>query len=282
MTRASLDIADLASVRQVIGELLTGRSSLSKGTLDPAETVLINTAAYNLVDQAESEPDVAMQVNALGPKNLAIVTNELGLRLVHFSTDYVFGGDIGRQTPLTELDPVAPISTYGFSKASGETLIRNNAANHLILRTCGLFGVKGSRGKGGNFVETMIRLAQTGKQVRVVNDQFCTPTHTAEVARLTRGLLATAATGTFHVTSTGTATWYEVAKETFRLLNLDVDCSPITTREFPTPARRPPYSVLSVDKLEQATGLKAKHWREGLAAYLTLKYPDGLPTTSKK
>jgi dTDP-4-dehydrorhamnose reductase len=152
--------------------------------------VVINCAAYNLVDRAESEPEAAFAVNAWGVRHLALICRDLDCLLVHFSTDYVFGLDEARRTPWAEDDAPGPVSVYGLSKLAGEYLVRSLCPRHIVIRTCGLYGVWGSGGKGGNFVETMLRLASQGRPLRVVADQVCTPTYTVDVAEATIGVLA--------------------------------------------------------------------------------------------
>ena len=137
-----------------------------------------------------------------------------------------------------------------------------------MIRTCGLYGVWGSGGKGGNFVETMLRLAGQGKPLRVVNDQHCTPSYTADVAATAVALIATEKYGLYHVTNSGAATWYELAKAAFELANVKANLTPIPTSEYPTPARRPPYSVLALDALKTAVVATPRPWRDALAAYL--------------
>src|SRR5262249_53364698 len=136
----------------------------------------------NFVDRAETEPAAACAVNAWGAGDLAAMCDRLGCALVHFSTDYVFGLDRDRRTPYVEADAPGPLSIYGLSKLAGEHQVRGRCRRHLVVRTCGLYGARGQGGKGGNFVETMLRLAAEGKPLRVVADQFCTPTSTTDLA----------------------------------------------------------------------------------------------------
>src|SRR5579883_2875705 len=143
--------------------------------------VVINCAAYNFVDKAEAEPAAAFDVNAWGVRNLATACRDLDCALVHFSTDYVFGLDADRGTPWTEADAPGPVSVYGLSKLAGEYQVRSICPRHFVVRTCGLYGLHGSGGKGGNFVETMLRVAGQGRPLRVVADQVCTPTWTVDL-----------------------------------------------------------------------------------------------------
>lgn len=230
--------------------------------------VLVNCAAYNFVDKAETEPEAAFAVNAFGVRNLAKACAAAGTKLVHFSTDYVFGLDADRSTPLTEESPPGPVSVYGQSKLAGEYFVRAASPENLVIRTCGLYGVWGSGGKGGNFVETMLRVAGQGKPLRVVADQRCTPSYTADVADTTVTLIAKHACGLFHVTNSDSCSWHEFAAEIFRQAGIKADLTPITSTEFGAPARRPPYSVLANEKLSTLNIAPPREWQAALAAYL--------------
>lgn len=230
--------------------------------------VLVNCAAYNFVDKAESEPEAAFAVNAWGVRELARACAAAGTKLVHISTDYVFGLDAGRTTPLAEDNPPGPVSVYGLSKLAGEYVVRAASPDNLVVRTCGLYGVWGSGGKGGNFVETMLRVAGQGKPLRVVADQRCTPTYTADLAATLAGLIAAGASGLYHVTSGGGCSWYEFAAEIFRQAGVAADLTPITSAQFGAAAGRPPYSVLSNAKLASVGVPAPRPWPEALAAYL--------------
>jgi len=229
--------------------------------------VLVNCAAYNFVDKAEADPDAAFAVNAWGVRALAAACRAVGCKLIHFSTDYVFGLDAARTAPFAEADAPGPVSVYGGSKLAGEHLALAANPRALIIRTCGLYGVHGTGGKGGNFVETMLRLAEQGKSVKVVDDQHCTPTATVDLAEATIRLLATGATGLFHITNAGSTTWFQLAREIFRQAHLSVDLMPITSGQFGAPARRPGYSVLDGGKLAKI-GIELREWPEALASYL--------------
>src|SRR5579875_2194002 len=206
--------------------------------------VIINCAAYNFVDRAESEPQEAFAVNTWGVRELARLCCQQNCLLVHFSTDYVFGLDSTRRRPWTEDDAPGPVSVYGLSKLAGEYLVRALCPRHLIIRTCGLYGVWGSGGKGGNFVETMLRLAGQEKPIRVVDDQICTPSYTVDVAETTLALLKADKPGVYHVTNSGSCSWYEFARTLFELAGVKANLTPIPSWDYPTPARRPAYSVL--------------------------------------
>ena len=144
--------------------------------------LVVNCAAYNFVDKAETARDDCFRVNAWGAGALAVACREINARLIHISTDYVFGLETARSEPFRETDAPGPVSLYGLSKLTGEFLVRSASPANLVIRTCGLYGVWGSGGKGGNFVETMLRIGGQGKPLRVVNDQFCTPTFTTDLA----------------------------------------------------------------------------------------------------
>jgi dTDP-4-dehydrorhamnose reductase len=228
----------------------------------------INCAAYNLVDRAESDPEAAFAVNAWGVRALARACRAANVKLVHFSTDYVFGIDSSRTEPYGENDPPGPLGVYGLSKLSGEYLCRAECPDALVIRTCGLYGTAGSGGKGGNFVETMLRLAGEGKPIRVVNDQHCTPSYTVDVAEATTALVGVGATGLFHVTNAGSCTWYELAAETFRQSGLKPSLTPISSSEYESAARRPSFSVLSTAKAAAAGIAVLRGWKSALDSYL--------------
>lgn len=255
LTRADVDLTSAADTRKLLE------------TLRP--DVVVNCAAYNFVDRAESEPEAAFAVNAWAVRNLALVCRDLGCVLVHFSTDFVFGLDETRRTPWREADAPGPVSVYGLSKLAGEYVVRALCPRHLVLRTCGLYGLHGSGGKGGNFVETMLRVAGQGKPLRVVDDQVCTPSATVDVASAVAPLLETKQFGLFHLTNEGSCSWHEFARTIFELQGMHVDLAPIRSVAYAAPARRPPYSVLD-NAGRQARGLPPlRHWREALAAYLS-------------
>jgi dTDP-4-dehydrorhamnose reductase len=247
---------------------LTNAELLRATLTDLRPDVVVNCAAYNFVDKAEAEPEAVFAVNAWGVRNLARICRELGCALVHFSTDYVFGLDAARATPYQVTDAPGPVSVYGLSKLAGEYAVRAECLRHFVIRTCGLYGVWGSGGKRGNFVETMLRVASQGKPLRVVHDQYCTPSYTADVAAAAAALIATGRYGLYHVTNGGATTWYELAKAALELSGVKADLTPIPTSGYPTPARRPPYSVLALDALAAAGVPSPRPWRDAVAAYL--------------
>jgi dTDP-4-dehydrorhamnose reductase len=257
-TDADIEIADMASVRESM--------------LKHKPAVVINTAAYVRVDDCEDEKDKAFSVNALGARNVAVVAQELGAKLVHISTDYVFGGEAElRTTPYTEFDTPVPLSTYGKSKLAGENLVRHFCLRHFIVRTSGLFGVAGSMGKGGNFIETMLRLAEERDELRVVNDQVFSPTYTRDLARKIVQLMTTAYYGIFHITNRGACSWYEFTREILKLAGMKTPVVPITSDQYPQKARRPRYSVLDNYHLRLIGLDDMRPWPEALKDYLVAR-----------
>jgi dTDP-4-dehydrorhamnose reductase len=230
--------------------------------------VVVNCAAFNFVDRAEREPEAARAVNADGPEQVAEVCRELDAVFVHVSTDYVFGQDATRTTPHREDDPPGPTCVYGASKREGE-ILASRCPRLFVVRTCGLFGLAGRTSKKGNFVEMILRQVAENKPLRVVDDQRCTPTASADLAAAIMPLVATGKWGTYHVTNAGDCTWHEFAKAILELSGLDRPIEAVTTDFFKSPARRPGYSVLSNAKLAAAGVTPLRPWREALADYLS-------------
>lgn len=235
---------------------------------DLRPNAVVNCAAYNFVDKAETEPDAAFAVNAWGVRTLATACRDLDVSLVHISSDYVFGLDEARNTPYHESDAPGPVSVYGLSKLAGEYLAQAICPKHLVIRTCGLYGAWGSGGKGANFVETMLRLAQQGKPLRVVADQVGTPSFTVDVATAIAALIGGNTRGLFHVVNAGSCSWHEFAQAVFQFSGVRADLSATTSREYGAPARRPAYSVLATDKYHSQGMPPLRPWREALSAYL--------------
>lgn len=242
------------------GELFAKLESLSADTL-------INCAAYNFVDRAEEEPEAAFALNADAPGRLAEWCDRRDVPLVHISSDYVFGGDASRETPYTEEDEPAPLSQYGRSKLQGEKNVRSGCRRHFVLRTCGLYGPRRSPGKG-NFVETMLKLAETRNELAVVDDQLCTPTFALDLAGMIAALIGTTGYGLYHATNCGETTWCRFAAEIFRQSRLDTKVKPIATEDFGAAAARPRYSVLNCGKLQNVTGRAFRDWKPALSDYL--------------
>jgi dTDP-4-dehydrorhamnose reductase len=244
-----IDITSLESTERVLR------------TLKP-ETV-INCAAYTDVDGCETNVETAMQVNGEGVAHLAMASREIGARLVHVSTDYVFDGGKGR--PYVEDDATCPLGVYGESKLAGEM---NAAFNpeHLIVRTQWLYGLHGK-----NFVETMLRLALEKDELSVVDDQIGSPTWTVDLAQAILALVKTGQRGIYHAANSGYCSWNEFAQAIFQESGLSVTVNAMTTDELNRPARRPLYSTLDCSKLEQDTGFRPQPWRMALKAYLQLR-----------
>lgn len=254
LSRDALDITDPAAVSQVI----EGSGS----------DLVIHAAAYNFVDRAETEPQAAFAINALGTRHLALACVRLAVPLVYVSTDYVFGLDGPRHRPYRETDAAGPLGVYGTSKLAGEYFVRSLCPRHYVIRTCGLYGAA-SAGSKGNFVDKMLRLGAELGRVAVVDDQWCTPTSCADLAEAIVALIRTGEYGLYHATNAGGTTWCRFAAEIFRLAGMEVEVRPISTAEFNAPARRPAYSVFDTHKLAGAIGRELPEWSAALAAYLS-------------
>lgn len=257
LRHADADICDYPQVRQVLAEL------------EPQ--IVINTAAFVRVDDCEDQVEKAFQVNTYAVRHLAQVCSELDCVLVHISTDYVFGGE--KRYPYTEDDPPNPLNVYGVSKLAGEYFVRNLCPKHFVVRSSGLYGVAGSSGKGGNFVETMIRMARRGKSIRVVDDQVLAPTYTKDLAEKMKELVQTDAYGLYHITNKGQCSWFEFTVKVFELSGLEPNLAPTTTADSGAKARRPAYSVLRNAAIERVGAHKMRSWPDALIAYLRQEHP---------
>jgi len=230
---------------------------------------VINTAAFHRVDECEDDPEMSFRVNSIAVRDLARLAADLGFVLVHFSTDYVFDGR--KKAPYTEADPPNPLNVYAVSKLAGEYFLRALTEKHFLIRSCGLFGEASSREKGYNFVDKMIALAEDGEPLRVVDDQWVSPTSAAELAERTSELLRTDQYGLYHLTSEGQCTWFQFAQEIFSLLGRRPHLEPVDSKTFGAKARRPLYSVLK-NKRAKETGLRDfSSWNDALRAYLGKK-----------
>jgi len=256
------------------GELDIADADAVERTLDALRPeVVLNTAAFNRVDDAEEQSDDAYRINAEGPQALAKACNRLGTLLVHFSTDYVFAGD-GRE-PYGEDDLPAPRTVYGASKLAGERAVQRDSTLHMVIRTCGLFGAGAGGGKGTNFVDTIVRLAAERTMVRVVDDQQVAPTAAIDLAHKTVELLERwSATrdesllGLYHLTNAGSCSWYEFAREVVRSIGASLVVEPISTAQYGARAPRPMYSVLARRHLDRLGLDDLRPWNEALADYL--------------
>ena len=229
---------------------------------------LVNCAAWTRVDEAEDDPGSAFAVNARAVQAMARACAAKRARLVHVSTDYVFGGDAARDRPLGEDDPTAPVNVYGRSKAAGEAMARSESADVVVVRVAALFGTAGANGRGGSFVETILQHARTKGALRVVDDQTVSPTAAADAARVVLRLLAEGcAPGLYHVVNTGQATWCALAREVLRRIGSAVPVAPCTSAEYPTRAPRPRFTALDNAKASAAFGALPP-WQDALGRYL--------------
>jgi len=252
-----IDIADEAAVSRLI-------------VRDLRPDVVVNTAAFHNVPLCEEDPTSAWAVNASGAKTLATACHEAGARLIHISTDYVFGN--GGSKPYTESDREAPLSTYGASKLAGEHLVAAECANHCIVRGSGLYGAAPCRAKGGrNFVQLMLHLAAERGEVKVVTDERVSPTYTVGLAKQIRVIAEKAEPGLYHATCGGECSWHEFAQAIFEEAGVEVSLLEATQSDFPSPVKRPDYSILENARLK-AQGLDVMpHWRDALREYLSVE-----------
>lgn len=235
---------------------------------------IVNCAAYTAVDKAESDEDFARKLNAEGPRNIARLAKKLGVPFIHISTDYVFDGT--SSSPISEDTPVKPIGVYGVTKAEGEKAIAEETEDFYILRTAWLYGWSGK-----NFVYTMIRAMNGRDSVKVVADQKGTPTNCVTLASVILKIIENrlagknVSNGIYHVTDLGETTWFDFTKEIFAqgfeaglVVNKNCLINPCTTEEYPTPARRPAYSVLDKSKIQKTLGIKLPEWEESLKIFI--------------
>jgi dTDP-4-dehydrorhamnose reductase len=254
LPRSSLDITDPASVRDVIGRL--------------RPRAVINCAAWTAVDKAETEPVAARAANEHAVAALADACRGVDALFVQVSSDYVFGADAARRLPYREDDAPGPLGEYGASKLAGEAAARV-WERHQIVRTCGLYSAgEGGPVRGRNFADTMLVLARDRPEVRVVADQFCTPSYVPHVAAAIVALLEDGTPGTFHATNAGGTSWHRFATELFHQAGLPTIVTAIGSAEYPSPVARPPYSILDTAKLA-GLGITLPDWRQGIADYLS-------------
>ena len=251
LTREQADCTDAASVRRAL--------------LQVRPQIVVNCAAFVRVDECEDRPQQAFEVNALGALNAARACAEADSLCVYVSTDYVFDGS--KTKPYNESDSTCPINVYGVSKLAGEFLVRQSAPHWLIVRAASLFGRTGARGKGGNFVETILAKAKAGEPLRIVNDVRMSPTYTRDAASALVGLIEADVGGVVHLSNDGACTWYEFAKQILDLMGLCAAIDPVSSKEYPTRARRPKNSAL----LSERSLVKLRSWQDALKAYLVEK-----------
>ena len=255
---------------------ITKPSSVKKAVSQTGVSLVINASAYTAVDKAESESELAFAVNRDGPAYLASSCAEIGIPLIHISTDYVFNGN--KKGLYLETEPISPLGVYGKSKAAGETEVRNHLKKHIILRTAWLYGLHGN-----NFVKTMLRLGREKEMVRVVADQYGCPTYAADLADAIVAIATqineqrAVVWGTYHYCGKGRTTWHGFAQAIFNLAKqydslMVKKIVPITTAEFTTPAKRPANSVMDCSLLTTIFGISPRTWRESLADMLNRYY----------
>jgi dTDP-4-dehydrorhamnose reductase len=261
---------------------LANGPAVRKTVLNMAPAAVIHCGAYTQVDQAEIEPERCRTVNARAVEYLAEACVRLDCPLVQISTDYVFCGEPERRQPRREEDPVAPCGVYALTKFEGEKAAARNK-KHLIVRTCGLYA-RPSHEQARNFVKTILRVARAHKKLRVVADQYCTPTYVPHLARAILFLAGTngrppAPWGLYHVTNRGETTWFDFAREIVRLAGVEVSVEAITTAEYGAAAPRPAYSVLDTSAYHRLGGPAMPDWREALAEYFAeLNTPPKAPS----
>lgn len=239
---------------------LTNAKAVDSYVANNEITHIVNCAAYTAVDRAEEEKMLCAAVNTDAVKNLAMAADANGAKIIHISTDYVFDGTNHR--PYRESDKVNPISQYGTTKRKGETLLLALAPQAIIIRTAWLYSAHGN-----NFVKTMLRLADSQPEIKVVCDQIGTPTFARDLARAIVKVLQSHqwVPGIYHFTDEGAASWYDFAKAIFRIAGKDVKVTPIPTEDYPTPASRPSYSILDRTRIKATYGIEIPHWEEALA-----------------
>ena len=227
--------------------------------------VIINTAAFHKTDQCEDEPQKTFCINALGARNIATISNEINATDIYISTDYVFDGK--NKEPYSENDVPSPINTYGISKLAAEHFTKQNL-KHYIIRIASVFGEAGASGKGGNFVETMIKKAKNNEPITVIDDMIMSPTYTKDASSVIQQIVEKRLPyGVYHATNTGYCSWYEFAKEIFQQLGLAPDLRPIKTKQLTIKANRPMFSALKSIKLPKY-GIAVPTWQEALHKYL--------------
>ena len=243
---AELDITDVAATVAMIEEV--------------KPYAIINCAAHTNVNACETDVDNAYKINAIGPRNLSIAAAKTGAKMVHVSTDYVFEGN--GTVPYTEFDDTNPLGMYGKTKLEGEKFVQQFTDKFFIIRTAWLYG------DCKNFVKTMLKLSETNDEVKVVGDQIGSPTSTKVLADIINELIFTENYGIFHGTCEGFCSWADFTEEIFRLAGKKTKVKHITTEEFPTPAKRPAYSVLDNYMLKLTTGYTAPDWKEAIKEYI--------------
>ncbi|HEY0433334.1 MAG TPA: dTDP-4-dehydrorhamnose reductase [Chitinophagaceae bacterium] len=256
LTHADIEITSIDNVREVLGSL--------------KPSIVLNTAAYHIVPEAEKHPEKAYHINGIGALNLAKVCQDLHIRLAHYSTDYVFDGS--KQKPYVESDRPNPLNVYATTKLAGEHYVLNYCEFSYVIRVSGIYGKVPSRAKGGNFVSTMIKLAKEKPEVRVVNDEVLAPTPTSWIAKNTGALISTDAYGLYHMSCSGEVSWYQFARKIWDVLKLETPLYSASVKDFPLIVKRPFYSVLENQNLKKAGIYQMPDWETGLTEFLTTNF----------
>lgn len=241
LSKKDLDISDASAVERAMEE--------------HTPELVVNAAAYTNVDGCETETELAYAVNALGPRNLAQSCERRGAELLHVSTNYVFDGR--KEEPYEPFDSPTPVSAYGRTKLAGEEYVKHLSTRWYIVRTAGVYG------EGHNFVRTMLRVGRERDSLKVKDDEFGSPTYAKDLAEGIARIIDSGLYGIYHVTNSGSCSWYEFAQEIFRLAGVEVEVTPVPGSEYPLPAERPANGVLS-----NFGGPELRHWREALEEYL--------------
>lgn len=262
LDHTALEVSSPASVEQSLGQI--------------QPEVVVNTAAFHHVEKCETDPALAFAINGAGARNVARTTDSLGAKVVHISTDYVFDGQ--KRGPYTETDIPVPLNVYGNTKLSGELFVRCTNPRHFVVRVSAIYGSHPCRAKGGlNFVELMLKLSKEREELRVVDDEFVTPTPTVEIARQVVHLSRTSEYGLYHATAEGSCSWYEFARSIFDLTGTNVRLERARPGEFPAKVPRPKYSVLENDALKKKALNVFGPWQTGLQNYLARRMQQHNP-----
>jgi len=246
---------------------ITNQEDVAQFLADYQPDYLINCAAYTAVDKAETDRETAYLLNARAVEILAAESGKLNCKMIHISTDYVFNGNGPR--PYTENDPVDPQSVYGSTKLDGEILCQAKNPESMIIRTSWLYSAFGN-----NFVKTMIRLGSEKSEIGVIADQIGSPTNAADLARAILTIISSSLNtthsfvpGIYHYSNEGVASWYDFTKAIFEIAEINCFVKPIASEDYPSPVKRPAYSVMNKSKIKTIFGLKIPHWRDSLVEY---------------
>jgi dTDP-4-dehydrorhamnose reductase len=265
LTHQDLEVSSLGSVRTALGAL--------------RPDLVVNTAAFHHVERCEAEPGLAFAVNGIGARTLAQFTEETASTIIHISTDYVFDGR--KNSPYIEQDAAVPLNVYGNTKLSGELFVRTTNPRHFVVRVSAIYGHNPCRAKGGlNFVELMLKLSREREEIRVVNDEFVTPTPTAQIARQLLALSQSSSYGLYHASCEGSCSWFEFAAAIFELTKTGIRLEPARPGEFPAKVPRPKYSVLENHALKSKSLNVFTHWKQGLEDYLARRAPAATPISA--